>query len=263
MRVVDEENGRRHAEQCVCRRDARTRRLVTKARIPRRFEECRFENYEYKFNGADPSLAEAFDIARRFVKTYPMTDGTGLLLTGSAGIGKTHLVVSTLQALMRERGAQGLFYDYRELLKQVQNSYNPNVAATELEVLAPVFNAEVLVLDEIGASKPTDWVWDTVAHILNSRYNEKRITILTSNFPNLPPQQVLTEEEKEKFGEHKQTATLANRTETLGDRIGERMRSRLQEMCIAVEMSGGDFRRNQKKSRKTMLDPLYDLEPFL
>ncbi len=104
------------------------------------------------------------------------------MLTGSIGVGKTHLAVGILQALVTERGATGLFYDYRELLKQVQNSYNRQVQATELEILAPVFDAEVLVLDELGASKPTDWVWDTVAHILNTRYNDRRTTIITTNY---------------------------------------------------------------------------------
>ena len=121
----------------------------------------------------------------KFVEGYPVeTAGTGLLLTGSIGVGKTHLAVGILQALVAERGAYGLFYDYRDLLKQVQNSYNQEVAATELEVLRPVFEAEVLVLDELGAAKPTDWVWDTVAHILNTRYNDRRTTIITTNYAN-------------------------------------------------------------------------------
>jgi DNA replication protein DnaC len=79
-----------------------------------------------------------------------------------------------------------LFSDYRELLKEIQNSYNPSVQTTEPEILQPVFEAEVLVLDELGAVKPTELVWDTVGHILNSRYNEKKTTLTTSKFPNLP-----------------------------------------------------------------------------
>jgi DNA replication protein DnaC len=133
---------------------------------------------------------------------------------------------------------RALFYDYRELLKQVQNSYNRSVEATELEVLRPVFEAEVLVLDELGASKPTDWVWDTVAHILNARYNDRRTTIITTNYANLPPLGA-----SESNG-----AKAAMREETLGDRIGERMRSRLQEMCVVVEMQGEDFRQKVKRA---------------
>jgi DNA replication protein DnaC len=94
----------------------------------------------------------------------------------------------------------------------------------------------VLVLDELGASKPTDWVWDTVAHILNTRYNDRRTTIITTNYANAGP--LGTESGPRAFV----------REETLGDRIGERMRSRLQEMCVVVEMQGEDFRQKVKRA---------------
>jgi DNA replication protein DnaC len=119
----------------------------------------------------------------------------------------------------------------------VQNSYNRSVDVTELEILKPVFEAEVLVLDELGASKPTDWVWDTVAHILNTRYNDRRTTIITTNYSNFAP-----------LAADANGSRAAIREETLGDRIGERMRSRLQEMCVVVEMTGEDFRQKVKRA---------------
>ena len=245
MRIVEDAAGRRSAVTCVCRARRRARRVLDQARIPRRYEHCTLDSFEpsYGGSGSNRSLVRGLMAARKFVESYPVeTDGTGLLLTGSIGVGKTHLAVGILQALITERGASGLFYDYRELLKQVQNSYNPRVAATELEILAPVFDAEVLVLDEIGASKPTDWVWDTVAHILNTRYNDRRTTIITTNYANLPPLGMVAGE-----GAAVQART-AMRDETLGDRIGERMRSRLQEMCVLVEMQGEDFRQKVKRA---------------
>ena len=121
------------------------------------------------------------------MEEYPVdTGGKGLLFTGSMGVGKTHLAVGVLQRLVRERGAKGLFCDYRELLKSIQNSYNPEVRTTELELLKPVFAAEVLVLDDLGAQKPNEWVWDTVALILNTRYNDRQTTIITTNYADLP-----------------------------------------------------------------------------
>jgi DNA replication protein DnaC len=119
----------------------------------------------------------------------------------------------------------------------LQNSYNRNVDVTELGILKPVFDADVLVLDELGASKPTDWVWDTVALILNTRYNDRRTTIITTNYANLPP-----------AGSNVDAPRAAMREETLGDRIGERMRSRLQEMCGVVQVSGEDFRQKVKRA---------------
>lgn len=236
MQVVQRDGGQ-FAQDCVCRVQRRVERMLGRSHIPRRYEHCTLENYETSFPSSHRSLGTAHLRARKFVESYPVeTAGTGLLLTGSIGVGKTHLAVGILQALVAERGATGLFFDYRDLLKQVQNSYNRQVSATELEILAPVFDAEVLVLDELGASKPTDWVWDTVAHILNTRYNDRRTTIITTNYTNAGP---LGTEAGPRG---------AMREETLGDRIGERMRSRLQEMCVVVEMQGEDFRQKVKRA---------------
>jgi DNA replication protein DnaC len=236
LRVV-QQDGRQFAQECVCRLERRAARMLGRAHIPRRYEHCSLESYETNFPSSHRTLGVAHMRAKKFVESYPLeTAGTGLLITGSIGVGKTHLAVGILQSLVTERGATGLFFDYRDLLKQVQHSYNPKVSATELEILAPVFEAEVLVLDELGASKPTDWVWDTVAHILNTRYNDRRTTIITTNYANLGP---LGTEPGPRG---------SMREETLGDRIGERMRSRLQEMCVVVEMQGEDFRQNVKRA---------------
>jgi DNA replication protein DnaC len=217
--------------------------MLERARIPKRYEHCSLDNFESGFRGANKTLAAAHMRARKFVEGYPVeTAGTGLLLTGSIGVGKTHLAVGILQSLVAERGAYGLFYDYRDLLKQVQNSYNQKVAATELEILQPVFKAEVLVLDELGAAKPSEWVWDTVAHILNTRYNDRRTTIITTNYANVGPLGV------ESGPGSNGSPRASMREETLGDRIGERMRSRLQEMCVVVEMQGEDFRQKVKRA---------------
>ena len=236
--MVRRPDGVQVAEDCVCRVTRRVTRMLERAQIPRRYEHCTLESFETKFSGAHRSLETALVKARGFVESYPLeTDGRGLLITGSIGVGKTHIATGILQALVARRGATGLFCDYRDLLKQVQNSYNRQVQETEMEVLRPVFDAEVLVLDELGASKPTDWVWDTVAHILNTRYNDRRTTIITTNYANLAPLDTGAQE-----------MTRAMREETLGDRIGERMRSRLQEMCVVVAMEGGDMRQSVKRA---------------
>ena len=246
LRVIVRPDGSRAAQDCECRIERRVARMIARTNIPRRYEHCSLDSFETAFPSATRSLKTAHLNAKKFVESYPLeTRGTGLLLTGSIGVGKTHLAVGILQALVAERGATGLFYDYRELLKQVQNSYNRQVQATELEILKPVFEAEVLVLDELGASKPTDWVWDTVAHILNTRYNDRRTTIITTNYANAGPLGSVPELGQGSLAQ----ARAASREETLGDRIGERMRSRLQEMCVLVEMNGVDFRQTVNLAR--------------
>jgi DNA replication protein DnaC len=224
---------------CECQDVAREERRLAAARIPERYRQYTLDGYETAFRGADPSLGRAHLTARRFVDSYPVdTAGRGLLFTGSIGVGKTHLAVGVLRRLIQERGVRGLFCDYRELLKSIQNSYNPQVQTTELELLRPVFAAEVLVLDDLGAQKPNEWVWDTVALILNTRYNDKLTTIITTNYADQPA-----------GGGSLSETERAAREQTLGDRIGDRMRSRLAEMCISVEMTGEDFRQTVKRAR--------------
>ncbi|MBV9436188.1 MAG: ATP-binding protein [Acidobacteria bacterium] len=222
--------------KCQCRVGNWTERLLKKARIPARYEHCTLSNFDSDFPGANRSLAAALFQANRFVEEYPV-ETTGLMLLGPIGVGKTHLAVGVLRELVLQKNASCLFYDYRELLKEIQNSYNATVQTTELEILKPVFETEVLVLDELGAVKPTEWVWDTVSHILNTRYNDKRTTIITTNFDDLPP------------GRGRTPLERTSREDTLGDRIGERMRSRLREMCRVIEMQGSDFRQNIRRAR--------------
>lgn len=227
MRISRDAQGDRVAAVCSCRVARQAMRRLERARIPRRHEHATLENYEsVEIPGAHESMLLAHFKAVQFVKDYPHnTDGRGLMFVGQAGRGKTHLAVGVLRALIEEKGCQGLFYDYADLLKQIQNSYNPRSETTEFELLQPVVEAEVLVLDDLGSAKPTTWVLDMVGQVLNARYNQKRTTIITTNFPNAAPGGGATPTEM-----------------VLGDRIGERMRSRLAEMCVSMEIFGADFR---------------------
>ncbi|HMQ05361.1 MAG TPA: ATP-binding protein [Pyrinomonadaceae bacterium] len=205
------------ARTCECRKkDAHSLRLV-RARIPKRYEKCHFNT----FNPKNPSLRDALRFAQDFTQLFPAVD-QALLLSGPVGVGKTHLAVSMIKGLS-ERGFQCLFYEFGSLLKEIQDSYNPNTKTSELTVLTPVLTADLLVLDELGASKPTDWVRDTLSHIINTRYNEDRFTIFTTNYLD---------------------DRLTEASETLEDRIGVRARSRLFEMCRTVRMEGEDHRRS-------------------
>jgi DNA replication protein DnaC len=233
----------RGVTRCDCQLRARADALFTGAHIPKRYEHCELSNFTADFPGADPSIALAHIAAARFVQEFDPRDGQGLLVVGGIGTGKTHLAVGIVKELVTKYGIACLFCDYRELLKQIQNSYNDSVQATELQVLRPVFDADVLVLDELGAVKPSEWVWDTVSLILNTRYNDNRTTIITTNFPDEPAAGTGGPDVS-----RRSLAFAATRRETLGDRIGERMRSRLHEMCRIVRMEGADFRQKFKSA---------------
>ena len=232
----------RGVTRCDCQLRAHATALFTGAHIPKRYEHCELSNFTADFPGADSSIALAHIAASRFVQEFDPRDGQGLLVVGGIGTGKTHLAVGILKDLIVKYGTSCMFCDYRELLKQIQNSYNDSVQATELQVLRPVFEADVLVLDELGAVKPSEWVWDTVSLVLNTRYNDNRTTIITTNFPDEAAAAVGGPDAKRTL------AFAATRRETLGDRIGERMRSRLHEMCRLVRMEGADFRQKFKSA---------------
>ena len=206
---------------CECRKPEAHTRLLEIARIPRRYDTCHFGSYI----ASNTSQERAFRFASRLAMEFPAVE-RGLLLMGNVGVGKTHLAVSILKGLT-ERGFNCLFYEFGALLKEIQGSYNPVSKASELSVLSPVLEAEILVLDELGASKPTDWVRDTMAHVINTRYNNKKLTIFTTNHLDSPKSQ---------------------REETLEDRIGVRLRSRLFEMCKTISISGEDFRKTYDKT---------------
>jgi DNA replication protein DnaC len=234
----------REVVRCECRVKDRGERLLAAAHLPARYEHCELSNFlcDSEEKGAKSIWQSRFH-AGRFVEEYPV-DKTGLLFVGTVGVGKTHLAVGIIKDLIREKGIHCLFCDYRELLKSIQNSYNASVQATEMEILRPVFEAEVLVLDELGAVRSTEWVFDTVNYVLNSRYNDNRTTIITTNFPDRPEQEKLEDDNPRSYS----AADRAARRETLGDRIGERMRSRLHEMCKKVEIEGPDFRQHSKQA---------------
>jgi DNA replication protein DnaC len=134
----------RRVSRCDCTGQVRTDHLLAKARIPPRYQHSNLSNF--KTDGPQRVVEEALLKARVFVEQYPL-DKTGLLFFGTVGTGKTHLAIGIIKELIIKKGIACVFYDYSELLKQIQNSYNASVQTTELEILRPVFECEVLVPD--------------------------------------------------------------------------------------------------------------------
>jgi DNA replication protein DnaC len=235
------------AVACECSLEERVGVVMAWARIPKRYEHCDFQSYSTELADGktwtaqhEESLKHAKMMVQRFLKDYPATE-KGLLLIGPSGVGKTHLAVAALKDLVR-RGHGGLFCDYRELLKEIQGSYNPASESTEMKILEPIRGAEILVLDDLGASKPSDWVRDIVGIVLNARYNENRTTIITTNYLDNPQ----TEGEATRLPNGRLLSPV--REDSLEQRIGSRMRSRLYEMCRSVEVSAPDFRRERTQA---------------
>jgi DNA replication protein DnaC len=263
------------AVPCDCTSGDRTDRALARARVPERYRHCDFANFDtdlpYEHGPRDEliawnrSLAFAKTRVQSFAREFPSNTKKGFLLMGSFGVGKTHLGIAALKEIVL-RGHSGLFYDYRELLKEIQDSYNSESRSTEMSVLEPVLKADVLLLDDLGSSKPSDWALETVGHILTTRYNEEHITMITTNF--LDPEFNRRLENKPSTssasfrGREAPPDTFASvhtlpsgeliRTfekETFADRVGKRIRSRLYEMCETIEVQAPDYRKEVRHFR--------------
>lgn len=217
--ILESTEGFKRAHPCSCRAAAIRKQKLEAAAIPERYRLCTIDN----FNERNAVLNRAKQDAREFVDTYPAVD-KGLLFVGPSGCGKTHLACAVLARLILTKGVSGLYADFSDLLLKIQTTFRPDADASKESVLTPYVEGELLVLDELGASRPRPWVLDVLYNVLNNRYNRKKITIATSNYEDEPNRE-------------------AGEKERLEDRLGYRIRSRLYEMCDIVTLKGDDYRK--------------------
>ena len=254
--VIERRQGVEVAVRCPCRTQGRADALLAAARIPARYQHCTVDGFEIW--SADPGSRALQSMARRrtreFIDCYPKVE-QGLLYMGSVGTGKTHLAVAALKELVLTKGAQAYYANFLELVQQLQMSFDGRGASRD-EILGPVTEADLLVLDELGAGRLTGWALDLLYYVINSRYMARKVTIFTSNYLDSP--QPMRGDARGGGGAESYHAASPSGTgserwqETLADRISERLRSRLFEMCEVVELRGEDYRaRSSRGGRRS------------
>jgi DNA replication protein DnaC len=210
-------SGVRRVVRCDCWRERASKQALAQANVPPRYAACEFSNFVTYPN---PRLLKAVESAKRFAEKFPAVE-KGLLIIGPPGIGKTHLALAALKQVVRTTAAHARYYDTRSLLIKIRSTYNSLTRTAEMDVIRPVMDAELLVLDDLGAERLTDWVEETMNAIVNTRYNAKLPTIFTSNWEDTPGTDDIN---------------------SLHVRVGFRLHSRLSEMCEFLEFDGPDYR---------------------
>jgi DNA replication protein DnaC len=195
-------------EACACQGDQRKRQRIASAAIPRRYYHCRIDNFHDRNSAV---LIAGRRKVQEFVDVWPgQRDGRGLLLMGGCGAGKTHLAVAALLEIIHcGKPGRLLFSNFQDLIQEIQASFDNDQVPSKSELLRPLLEADLLVLDELGSQKPSMFVHDILYYVINSRYNDERVTIFTTNL-----------------------------TEELQERIGDRLRSRLHEMTEEIRLTG-------------------------
>jgi DNA replication protein DnaC len=201
--------------RCECWQQQLSVSLLKNARIPRRYAHCELSNFGIH---TDTQRA-AHQKSVRLVDHFPVVD-KGLLFYGDAGVGKTHLAVALMREAIIRKGARAVFYEVRELLKLVRDTYRDSTEMSELDILRPVLEADLLVLDDLGAEKKSDWVDETLGLVINTRYSERRLTVLTTNLRDVESTEPLS----------------------FAYQLGLRTRSRLKEMCDWLFIDNFDAR---------------------
>ena len=239
--LLEEDGTAGTARRCDCQTEDLAPRLLAGAKIPSRYHSCSFKSFDINAPSAaaKDQLLQAKSLSQQYIDRFVSENGsfteTGLIFIGPPGVGKTHLAVAVLKELIHRYRVRGLFVDFTSLIHEIQATFSPGSLGSKRELLDPVVDAEVLILDELGAQKPSPWVNEILYLVMNSRYTKRVPTLFTTNYR-------LDSASAGATGNLDRAPAPANYS-SLGSRITPNLLSRLYEMARPVELEVEDFRR--------------------
>jgi DNA replication protein DnaC len=229
----ENEGGVLTSVRCECEKAKRSGRLLSATGIPERYAHCSFDAVDQQggFQIHNPTHKSALAVCRAWAETFPGNpEDPDLMLVGPPGRGKTHLAVAAARYLVEHKGVRVRFYEQRALLKALQGTFGSGSGQQESDVLGPVQDCELLVLDDLGAGRTTEWAKDVLHDIISHRYNTRKHMLVTTNI-------ALGDDDRRR-------SRSADAPLTLADRLGDALISRMREMCRIVELEGPDYRKD-------------------
>ncbi len=226
------------AQVCSCRHVDERIALFNQVGIPAAVARASFESFKSWSPDHARARAVAEDFARKFRRDAPTK---GYLLYGRPGAGKTHLLVATLRWLALEKGVAGRYVEFMLLLSEIKAGFDAN--RSHMEILRPLLSVPVLAIDELGKERGTEWERSMLDELISRRFNSGLATLFATNYflePRAPaeePGRVHTRSRE--FQRDAESMTLAQR-------MGDRIYSRLNEMCSFVKLDPGhDLRKDR------------------
>jgi len=202
--------------------------------MPAQFFDAKFSNYETKTHS---SLKEALTTAKFLYRHHSKGDWRGILFMGGVGVGKTRLVCSLLREFALEHQIPCLFQEFTSLLSTIKSQYDQGISESSL--LAQISDVEVLVIDELGKGRGSDWEIGILDNLISSRYAQKKTTLFTTNYTNSAATS---------YKGPTDSNGQSSKAQTLEERVGQRIFSRLNEMCAFVHLDGPDRRMFENQS---------------
>jgi len=204
-------------------------RLLNDSGIPGKFSNSTLEVYQ----PIGLRNKKAFSRAKDFLEDFhsaPKQPSRGLLFMGGPGLGKTHLVVSILKQLILEEEVDGKFVDFFQLLSDIRHGYSHD--QSEMSLIKPYLNSRVLVIDELAKGRNNEWEQTILDQFISSRYNAAdKITLFTTNYS-----------EQDNAPSDTNGRTISFQKQSLEEKVGDRIFSRLSQMCDFIKMEGEDYR---------------------
>jgi len=202
-------------------------KLMTNSLMDKKFKQSTFKNWDF-----NKGTKQMYDLGSKYASNFKQckTEGLGLLLHGAPGNGKTYLSSSIANELL-SKFIPVICVSINGLLSRIQSTYNKYGKEAESDIIRVLCNADLLVIDDLGTEKKSEWSKTMIYNIIDSRYRSNLPLIISSNLDINP---------KEVNG-------------ILAEMYDRRTEDRILEMCTPVYNKQSSIRVDEAKKKTKLL----------